>query len=788
MSTRVIGERVQRREDPPLVSGRGRFLDDIEPPGCLHAALVRAQHAHARVLSVEVSDAFEVPGVVAIYTHEDLGALDRPLPLGIPNPGLHHPHTQLPLVRDETHFVGEPIALVVATSRAVAEDVAERVHVEYEPQPVIADVRTAHAAEALVHDDVPGNVAAELADTVGDPDAAFASAPHVIERTLWVERGAAMPLETRGVIADYQPASGELTVFDSTQSPNTIRLGICGFFKLPEHKVEVIAPDVGGGFGVKIAYFYPEELLIPFASLELGRPVKWVEDRREHFIGSNHERGQLHDARIAFDDDGRILAMEDHFLHDAGAYVPYGVIVPLVTMARLPGPYKVPAFRFSTKVLYTNTVPVTPYRGAGQPSAVFIAERLIDGIGAHLGLDKAEVRRRNFIQPDEYPYAPGTIDEDGEPATYDSGNLPAVLGKCVELVRMNDFEAERAEAEARGKKLGLGFGAYVEITGGELYEGARVHVEPSGRVFVTTGVGTQGQGHKTVLAQIAAETLGVSIEDIEVATGDTRHFKWATGTFASRIAVIAGNAVARAATGVREKALTLAAEVLEAAKDDLDVEDGRVFVKGSAGSGVSLAELAVLANPLRVAYDEAALKASQFADKHVPAIELLGEPGLEAFGYFAPSKPSYANGCHAAVVEVDPVTFQIEIKRYAAVHDCGRVINPTLLEGQMYGGIAQGIGGAFYEKIHYDENGQLVNASFMDYLIPYTTEIPVISVGHVETPSPLNPLGLKGAGEAGIMPPQAVLTGAIEDALGIPIAEAPLSPNRLFELSREAAA
>jgi CO/xanthine dehydrogenase Mo-binding subunit len=606
----------------------------------------------------------------------------------------------------------------------------------------------------------------------------------VVARELWVERGAAMPLETRGVIADWNELSGELMVWDSTQSPNTIRLGLCGFFKLREHSVEVIAPDVGGGFGVKIAYWYPEELLVPFASIRLGRPVKWVEDRREHFIGSNHERGQLHQARVAFDDDGRVLAMEDRFLHDTGAFVPYGVIVPLVTMARIPGPYKVPAFHFESKILYTNTVPVTPYRGAGQPEAVFIAERLMDAIADELGLDKAEVRRRNFIQPDEYPYEPGTTDEDGEPATYDSGNLPAVLETCMDLIGVDDFAAERKAAEERGMRLGWGLGAYVEITGGELYEGARVQVQPSGKVFVTTGVGTQGQGHKTILAQIAAETLGVPMDSVEVVTGDTRQFKWATGTFASRIAVIAGNAVANAATKVRAKALTLAAHMLEAAEEDLTIEDGTVFVQGSPAAGVTLMELAVLANPLRVAYDEKALAASQFAAKPVPAMDLLdGEPGLEASGYFAPHKPAYATGCHAAVVEIDPRTYQMKIVRYAAVHDCGKVINPMLVEGQMYGGVAQGIGGAFYEKLHYDENGQLVNASFMDYLIPYTTEIPEIAVGHVETPSPLNPLGLKGAGEAGVMPVQAVVAGAAEDALGVRVDEAPLSPNRLFELA-----
>ncbi len=380
MTTRVIGERVVRKEDPALLSGTGQFLDDVEPAGCLHAAVVRAEHANARVTGIDTGVAEGMPGLIAVYTHAELGELDKPLPLGIPNPGLHHPRTQLPLVREEARFVGEPTALVVATSRALAEDIAETVVVDYEPRPVVAGVDAAEAARALVHDDVPGNLAAELADVIGDPEGAFASAAHVISRRIWVERGAAMPIEGRGVVAHDDPDTGELTVWDSTQAPNTIRMGICGFFKRPEHLVEVIAPEVGGAFGVKIPYFYPEELLIPFASIQLGRPVKWVEDRREHFIGSNHERGQLHEARIAFDGEGRILAVEDRMRHDTGAYVPYGVIVPLVTLARLPGPYKIPALEVSARVLYTNTVPVTPYRGAGQPQAVFVIERLMDAV------------------------------------------------------------------------------------------------------------------------------------------------------------------------------------------------------------------------------------------------------------------------------------------------------------------------------------------------------------------------------------------------------------------------
>jgi CO/xanthine dehydrogenase Mo-binding subunit len=786
MATRLIGERIKRKEDPRFLTGRGQFVDDIEPPGCLHAAVVRARHAHARITNVDLTEAMEVPGVVAIYLHDDLGPLDRPLPLGIPNPGLHHPRTQLPLARDEVRFVGEPIALVVATSRAIAEDVADQVKVDYEPLAVVASIADAQRADALAHPDVPGNVAADLSESVGDVDRALKDAPHVIEKQLWVERGAAQPMETRGVLALFDAFEQRLTVYDSTQSPSTIRLGMAGFFKLPDQNVNVIAPDVGGGFGVKIAYWYPEELLVPFAAIALGRPVKWIEDRREHFIGSNHERGQLHDVRMGFDDDGRILAYDDSFAWECGAYVPYGVIIALGTGMFLPGPYKVPNYRYTAQVLYTNTVPCTPYRGAGQPEAVFVTERMLDAVADHLGKTKAEVRSVNVIQYSEFPYTTGTLDEAGQPMIYDSGNPPALLAKLEELLPAEEVAQAKRDAEARGKKVGYGMGVYMELTGGELYEGARVNVLPSGQVFVTTGSSTQGQGHETILAQVAAETLGVNFDDVEVITGDTRHFKWGSGTFASRIAVVAGNAVGKAAGTVRDKALLLAAEVLEAAKEDLTMEDGRVFVKGSPQSSVSLKELAVIANPLRVAYDEAALAASQFAAKPVPTLEIISEPGLEATEYFTPHHCTYASGVHGALVEVDPDTYQIKILRYAAIHDCGKMLNPDLLEGQTRGGVAQGIGGAFYEKLHYDDDGQLLNASFMDYLIPYTTEIPRIDIGHVETPSQTNPLGLKGAGEAGVIPAAATIVGAIEDALDVSISESPLSPSRLFEIVAEA--
>ena len=787
MTTRLIGERIPRREDPRLVSGRGRFLDDIDLPNALEAAFVRSELAHARVRSVDTTAAAAHPGVVAVYTHVDLGDLDRALPLGIPDPSLHHPRTGFPLVREKVRLVGEPIAMVVACDRATAEDAAALVEVDYEPLPPVVTLDDAFAGRSLVHDDVPENAAADMRTEYGDIERALADAPHVISRSLHAERAAAMPLETRGVIADFDARLGHLTVYDSTQAPNTVRAGLAGFFHLPEHRVDVIAPDIGGGFGVKIAYWYPEELLVPFASIRLGRPVKWVEDRREHFVGSNHERGQQHDIRVAFDDEGHILGIDDRWLFDAGAYVPYGVILPLITSNFMPGPYKVRAYRSAGRVLYTNTVPSTPYRGAGQPEACFLMERLLDAVAQELDLDRTEVRRRNLIRHEEFPYSTGTIDEDASAMVYDSGDPPRLLEEALRLVRFDNLERERTEVESRGRKLGFGVALYMEITGGELYEGARVHIEPSGKVFVTIGVSSQGQGHETVMAQIAAETLGVPIDDVQVVTGDTRHFKWGVGTFASRILVVAGNAVAGATELVRKKALALAAEVLEASVDDLTIEDGRVFVRGSPERGITMHDLAHLANPVRVAYDEAALEASQFATRRVPTLEILGEPGLEATYFHKPESPTWASGCHAAVVEIDPETFELEFRRYVAVHDCGRVINPMIVEGQICGGIAQGIGGAYYERIHYDESGQLVNANFMDYLIPYVSEIPELTIGHVETLSTTNPLGAKGCGEAGVIPVSAVVASAIEDALGIQISESQLSPTRLFELTREPA-
>ncbi len=785
MTTRLIGERMGRSEDRRILAGHGTFIDDIEPAGCLHVAMVRSTCANGRILGIEISAAAARDDVIAVYTAADLGELGRQsLPLLIPNPNLTEPRTQLPLAAADVHFVGEAVAMIVATSRAAAEDAAELVEVSYETRPAVVGPVVAFEGGDLVHADMTGNVAAHFVQEHGDVEAALAAAPRILQAQFWVERSAATPMECRGVVA-IPDEFGHLLVYDTSQAPSTIRAGLSTYLNLAEHEVDVVAPDVGGGFGVKLPVFYPEEILVPWAALQLRRPVKFIEGRVEHFVASNHERAQWHEVQVGFDDDGRILALHDEFIHDAGAYCPYGIIIPIVTASRLPGPYKLPNYGSEMHVVYTNTVPVTPYRGAGMPQGAFVMERVVDLIARELGIDRAEVRRRNFIQPDEFPYVVGLIDEDGLTTTYDSGDYPAGLDKLLAAIGYDGFAAEQAAARGEGRRIGIGLGCYVEGTGSGPYEGARVHVEPTGKVFVTTGISTQGQAHATILAQVAAEILQVPFEDVVVRTGDTRRFKWATGTFASRIGVVASNAVAQAAQQVRDKAAEIAARILEANEADIVFEDGHVSVRGSPDVRVPLRQIAVLANPLRYAFSKEALAATQFVgdggEAEAPPVSEVA-PGLEATAYNSPRHATFASGAHAVVVEVDVETGEVRLLRYVIVHDCGRMINPAVVEGQVHGGTAQGIAGALYERMHYDGDGQLRNASFADFLIPSAAELPEFRTEHVETLSPLNPLGVKGVGEAGCVPAAAAIMGAVSDAIGIEITETPLSPARLAEL------
>ena len=785
MTAKLIGQKVQRVEDERFVRGMGQYTDDLLR-GALEVAVLRSPHAHARVLDIDVSDVLDVEGVHAVYTYDDLtGALAEPLPLLIPHHALTHGRTQYALAKDEVNHVGEAIAIVVADNRYLAEDAVARIRVDYEFLPPVVGLPAARAARHLVHDDVPGNVAARLEQSVGDADAAIAKAPHRLSLDLEIERSAGMAMEGRATAARWDTDARRLTVWTSTQTSTGVRAAVAAKLGLDLAHVDVITPDVGGGFGTKIMHPWPEEVLVPMAAMALGRPVKFTEDRREHFISSAHERAQQHHIEVGFDDQGRLLGLSVEFWHDNGAYTPYGIIVPIITSTQLLGPYKPQSYKVVFESLYTNTVIVTPYRGAGRPQGVFAMERTLDAIAAYLGKDRTEVREVNFIRPDEFPYDHGLTFQDGRPLIYDSGDYPASLEKLKKLVDWDGFAAVRAEARAQGRKVGIGLACYVEGTGVGPYEGAHIQVETSGKVKVAIGLTSQGQGHQTAFAQVVADELGVRFEDVEVVAGDTRRMPYGVGTFASRAAVMSGSAAALTARMVRAKAVRIAAEALEANPDDLEIVDGVVRVKGSPASSISLGTVAVLSNPLRYAFDEASKAATQFSvgDPGKPPVAEDDEPGLEGRDFYSPERATFANGMHAVIVETDPETAEIKILKYAVVHDCGTIINPMIVEGQIHGGVAQGVGGALYERMAYDDSGQLQNASFMDFLMPYVTEVPEsIDIDHLETPSPLNPLGIKGAGEAGVIPGTAAIASAIEDAEGFPITSMPISPSQLYAL------
>jgi carbon-monoxide dehydrogenase large subunit len=781
-----FGERVERREDRRLLTGNGRYTDDFAPHAA-HAAFVRSDYAHARVVDIDVSGALSVDGVHAVYTYEDLeGRFAEPLPLIIPHEAIVAPRTQYALARDEIRHIGEIVAMVVARDRYVAEDAAGAIRVEYEPLPVVADLAQAASDDpVLVHRDRPDNVVSRVTEEHGDVDAALAAADHVFRWHFDIQRSASMPLEGRAIVARFDD-EGALLMYDSTQAPTGVRAGLSLLFGLSIEQVQVVAPDVGGGFGVKVIQFYPEEVLVPLAAHRLGMAVKWTEDRREHFIGSTQERRQIHDVTVGLREDGRILGLETSFLHDSGAYCPYGLIIPVITAAQLPGPYKLENYRYDFTAVFTNTVPTSPYRGAGRPHAAFVMERVMDRAASELGLDRAEIRRRNLIQPDEFPYDVGVTYQDGGPTVYDSGDYPGGLEILLREVDYDGFEARQQAARAEGRSIGLGIACYVEGTGIGPYEGAAVDVLIDGSVTVSTGLSSQGQGHETIFAQIVADDLGVPVERIRVKTGDTRRFGWGVGTFASRTAVVAGNAVKKASVEVRRQAAELAGRMLEADPEDLEFADGEVRVIGSPASGLPLGQLSAIANPLRYAFGEestiaARLTRRAYASQDAPLPDGTS-PGLNAVEYYSPKSGVFGYGMHAAVVEVDQACCDVRILQYVVMHDCGRIINPAIVEGQLYGGFAQGLGGALYERIAYDENGQMLNASFMDFLMPYATEVPEPQLHHTETPSPNNELGVKGVGEAGTIPVAAAIANAISDALGLPIDRMPVSASELHAL------
>jgi carbon-monoxide dehydrogenase large subunit len=775
MTTRYFGAPIRRNEDKRLLTGQALFIDDVELPGMLYAAFLRSQVAHARIRKIDVSRALQRPGVIAVYTAADLGAYWQAGPLLVPAPPIpglaFNPRTQVPLAKDKVRHAGEPLAVIVAESRYIAEDALDDILVDIDELPAVVDLEGALSADATpVHDDLGSNVAAHARQTKGDYRGAAAKAALVLKRRFHYEHGISSPVETRGVVAQWDARGRQMTIWDTTQAPVFVRNGLAAILGLGERQVRVIAPFVGGGFGPKIMMFYPEEVTLPWIAMRLKRPIKWIEDRFEHFFATTHERGQIHDAEIALDHDGRILGVKDVFLHDTGAYNPYGLTVPLNSQCTLLGPYVIPAYDSTFTAVFTTLPIVTPYRGAGRQHGVFVIERLLDHVAHEMNIDPVEIRRRNLIAPDAFPYRNEIIYQDFQPLEYDSGNYEPVLNKALAAIGYDAFvKDEQPGLRTQGRSVGIGVACYVEGTGIGPYEGAKVQVQSNGKVSVATGVGTQGQGHFTSFAQIVADELGVDVCDIDVVTGDTDQFYWGAGTFASRGAVVAGNAVGAAAQAVRKKALKLAAEAFECSETDLVVADGKVSITGIPEKFIRLGELAQRANPMR------------------GAVTPGTEPGLESTQYFGPAKGATANGVHAAIIEVDPQTFELKILKYVVVHDCGTVINPLILEGQIHGGVAQGIGNAFFEKLSFDDQGQLLNASLADYLLPTALDVPRMELDHTVTPSPLNPLGVKGAGEAGAIPVGAVFAQAIEDALqlkrdNIELNEIPLSPSRLFEL------
>jgi aerobic carbon-monoxide dehydrogenase large subunit len=773
----LIGKRIKRNEDPRLLTGQALFVDDINMPGMLHAAFLRSDYAHAYLRGIDTSAARERPGVVAVITAEDMGDEWKPGPPSVSPPPtlkdiIYNSRPHVPLVKDKVRHVGEPIALVIAESRYIAEDAVEDILVDYEPLEAVVDIERALDQDApLVHEDLKSNLAAHLTQKRGDYETVKRQADLVIKRRISMDRGAAGAMENRGIVAQWDAKSEHLTVWDTTQAPIPIRNGLASRLGLSEGQVRLIAPFIGGGFGPKILMLYPEEILIPWAAIKLDKPVKWIEDRRENFYATTQERGQVHEAEMALTKDGLVLGVSHNFIHDSGAYDPYGLTIPLNTQSHATGGYDIPNYYSDVKVVFTNKTFTSPIRGAGRPHGIFVIERLMDIAAKELGMDPVEIRRKNFIPPEAFPYEREIIDQAFAPLIFDSGNYKPVLEKAAAMIEYDRFVKEEApRLRAEGRQVGIGIVTFIETTGVGPYEGARVTVEATGKVRVATGVGTQGQGHFTSFAQIAAEQLGVKVEDVHLVTGDTADFHWGTGTFASRGAVVAANAIHASSKIVRDKVLKLASKILETPEEELEIEDGMVRVADIPNQSISLGELAARANPLR------------------GAVEPGTEPGLEATAYFGPQYGAAAFGAHAMIIELDPETMMVEIKRYVVAEDCGTILNSLILDGQIHGGVAMGIGNAYYEKLIFDENGQLLNASLADYLIPSSTEIPRIEIEHEETRSPLNPLGTKGVGEAGTIPVPALFAQALENALGdaeFEILEMPLSPNRLFELLQQ---
>ncbi|HEY2135232.1 MAG TPA: xanthine dehydrogenase family protein molybdopterin-binding subunit [Xanthobacteraceae bacterium] len=763
----LIGRSIPRVEDARLLRGAGRYMDDIALPGLLHAAFVRSPLAHARLRGIDATAARAMAGVRAVLAYADLRVLltcDR-IPLALPAGALKFDADPPLLAEREVCYVGEPVALVVAESRRVAEDAARLVVLDLDPLPVVVDPVDGLAPGApKARLESPDNLVARHVIDYGDVDGAFAHAAVRIAERFRLHKGGGHSIETRGVMARFDSGEQALTVWDGTQMPHRAKAVLVRALGLAEPQVRVIAPDVGGGFGPK-AVFHPEELAIPAAAMLLGAPIKWIEDRQESFVAAAQERDQVWDMEAAVDGDGRLLAIRGTLYHDHGAHTPYGVALPFNAATNLIGPYDLPAYRLDILMCLTNLVPAAPTRGAGRPQGTFVMERLLDRVAAELGLARDEVRARNLIPSNRMPFRIPVIQRDGAAMQYDSGDYPECQRRALAAAGWADFPARQEAARRAGRHIGIGLCNYVEATGRGPFESASVAIGPSGKVVVTTGATAQGQGTRTMLAQLTADVLRVAADAILVIDGDTNASPLGLGAFASRQAVTAGNAVHLAASKVAAKARQAAAVLLEAAAEDLELADGDVRLKGVPGLRKSLAEISR-------------------ALSGVPGFALPGglAPGLAAAVDFEPKGLTYTNGTHVVEAEVDIATGLVTLLRYVVVHDCGRMINPMMVEGQIAGAVAHGIGATLFEWMQFDAAGQPQSVNYADYLLPTADVVPMIEIVHMESPAPDNPLGLKGAAESGTIGAPAAIVAAIEDALrplNVRIRDLPVTPARL---------
>jgi CO/xanthine dehydrogenase Mo-binding subunit len=763
----VIGASAKSRDARRFVAGAGRYVDDLTRPGVAHLGIVRSMYAHARVVRVDGRAATRMPGVIAVWSAADLPEIKGPLTTLAGAAHKDRP-VSVPVLTTEPRYVGEPVAVVVAESAALVADALVAIHVEYEPLPPLVDRPTARASRTRLHEAWPDNVGVVVGGVVGDVDRALGESGLIVVRESFSHpRLAAVPIETRGVLAEYDAVSGVLTVWASIQSPYSQREAIARVLGLRAERVRVIVPDVGGAFGPK-GQVYADEVLVALAAMRLGRPVKWIETRREDFQCVGHDRAQTHEATIAFTKAGTIAALESSFVADVGAYPMAGNGLTANTVNHMPGPYRVPHYRGRGQSVVTTTMFNAAYRAAGRPEANFVMERLMDRGARRLGIDPADVRRRNLVRGGDMPYKPGLTYKDGVPVTYDPADFPAAFERMLGLFGYDDWRKRQAATAGSPRPIGVGLACYAQGTGLGPFEGATVRVDPTGGVYVLIGVAAQGQDHATTLAQIAAESLGANLDDVTVLGGDTSLMPYGMGTGGSRVIVNAGPAVARAAVEVRQRAALVAAELLECAAADVRIEDSRAFVAGMPDRALPLSRLA-----------QAAIRSKTL----VPS----GEPGLNACSWYYPDTVTWAFGGQACAVEVDVETCHVRLLRHVVLHDPGRAINPAIVEGQLQGGAAQGIGAALMEQIVYDAEGQLLSGSLMDYAIAKAADLPWLHVALDEHPSAVNPLGVKGVGESGCIAGASAVANAVEDALagrGVVIRELPITPARLFALLR----